>query len=77
MQLSRTLLDVDRIIVPVNIGNTHWTCVLIDLQNHCLVYYNSMVGTFYSCWDFAPFTAICFFAQWGEAPPPGGGGAPA
>ena len=43
LKLSRTLLDVDRIIVPVNIGNTHWTCVPIDLQNRCVVYYNSMV----------------------------------
>lgn len=41
MQLSETVLEVDRIIMPVHLGN-HWTCATIDLAAKELVYYDSM-----------------------------------
>lgn len=41
MQLSETVLEVDRIIMPVHLGN-HWTCAVIDLAAKELVYYDSM-----------------------------------
>jgi len=40
-QMSATILDVDRIIMPVHLGN-HWTCAVIDLAAKELVYYDSM-----------------------------------
>ena len=33
---------VDRILVPVNIHDTHWACALIDLADRRLKYYDSM-----------------------------------
>lgn len=41
-QASPNLLDVDRIIIPVNCRNVHWTCCIIDVQNEEFVYYDSM-----------------------------------
>ena len=41
-QASLNLLDVDRIIIPVNCRNVHWTCCIIDVQNEEFVYYDSM-----------------------------------
>lgn len=41
-QASPNLLDVDRIIIPVNCRNVHWTCCVIDVQNEEFVYYDSM-----------------------------------
>lgn len=41
-QSSPTLLDVDRIILPVNHGNTHWSCAMIDIQNKQIVSYDSL-----------------------------------
>ena len=41
LQLSETVLEVDRIIMPVHLGN-HWTCATIDLAAKELVYYDSM-----------------------------------
>jgi len=40
-QMSATILDVDRIIMPVHLG-IHWTCAVIDLAAKELVYYDSM-----------------------------------
>ena len=40
-QLSDTVLEVDRIIMPVHLGN-HWTCAVINLAAKELVYYDSM-----------------------------------
>lgn len=42
-QLSTSILDCDRIIVPVNQSNTHWTCAVIDLNDKKLIYYDSLV----------------------------------
>lgn len=40
---SRTsILDCDRIIVPVNQSNMHWVCAVIDLENERLEYYDSL-----------------------------------
>lgn len=40
---SRTsILDCDRIIVPVNQSNMHWVCAVIDLENKRLEYYDSL-----------------------------------
>lgn len=45
-QLSTSILDCDRIIVPVNQSNTHWTCAVIDLRDQKLIYYDSLVVSF-------------------------------
>lgn len=39
--MSATILEVDRVIMPVHLGN-HWTCAVIDLAAQELVYYDSM-----------------------------------
>ena len=41
VQLSDTILEVDRVIMPVHLGN-HWTCAVIDLAAKELVYHDSM-----------------------------------
>ncbi len=41
MQQSESILDVERVIVPVHLGN-HWTCALIDLVAKEIVYYDSL-----------------------------------
>ena len=38
---------VDRILVPINIRDTHWACALIDLANRRLKYYDSMGVSIY------------------------------
>jgi Ulp1 family protease len=40
-QMSPTVLEVDRVIVAVHLGN-HWTCALIDLAKQELCYYDSL-----------------------------------
>lgn len=40
-QASPTVLDCDRVIVPVHLP-AHWTCAVIDLQRQELCYYDSM-----------------------------------
>jgi Ulp1 family protease len=40
-QNGATLLDMDRIIMPINHGNVHWTCAMIDLVNKEIVSYDS------------------------------------
>ncbi|KAK9901672.1 hypothetical protein WJX75_007814 [Coccomyxa subellipsoidea] len=42
-QQSESILDLERVIVPVHLGN-HWTCALIDLAAQELVYYDSLGG---------------------------------
>lgn len=42
-QASQSILDCDRIIVPVHQG-LHWVCAMIDMQNQKLVYYDSLKG---------------------------------
>jgi len=41
-QLCESILDCDRIIIPMNQGNMHWVCAVIDLQNKKLIYYDSL-----------------------------------
>lgn len=43
-QLVDSILDLDRIIVPINLNNTHWTCAVIDLRGRKFEYYDSMGG---------------------------------
>lgn len=40
-QASTSLLDVDRIIVPVHLPN-HWVCAVIDMQNQIIAYMDSL-----------------------------------
>lgn len=42
-QRSRNIFQVDRIIIPVNIGNVHWTLAVIDVQNKRIEYYDGKV----------------------------------
>lgn len=45
-QASDSILDCDRIILPVHQG-LHWVCAVIDLQHRKFVYYDSLkVGPF-------------------------------
>ncbi len=39
-QASGCILDVDRWVIPVHLGN-HWTCAMVDLAARALVYYDS------------------------------------
>ena len=41
VQRSESILDLDRVIVPVHLGN-HWTCALLDLAAKEVVYYDSL-----------------------------------
>ena len=41
LQASPNLLEVDRIIIPINVGGAHWTIIMIDLKRHRIFYYNS------------------------------------
>lgn len=41
LQASPNLLEVDRIIIPMNIMNTHWVLIMIDIKNKRFVYYDS------------------------------------
>lgn len=40
-QASESILDCDRIVVPVHQG-LHWVCAVIDLQHRKFVYYDSL-----------------------------------
>ena len=40
-QASESILDVDRIVVPVHQG-MHWVCAVIDLQQRKFIYYDSL-----------------------------------
>lgn len=39
-QASECILDVDRWVIPVHLGN-HWTCAVVDLTARSLTYYDS------------------------------------
>jgi len=43
-QSRSSILDVDKIIVPVNQSNTHWTVAVVDLRNERLEYFDSLGG---------------------------------
>ena len=42
-QASESVLDCDRIIMPVHEG-VHWTCAMVDLQHKQLVFFDSLMG---------------------------------
>eukprot|EP00889_Picochlorum_renovo_P003502 jgi/Picre1/30532/NNA_005895.t1 len=48
-QSRASILDCDRIIVPVNQSNMHWVCAVIDLENERLEYYDSLKGEDSEC----------------------------
>ena len=41
-QVSTSILDCDRIIMPSNQRNTHWVCAMVDLKNKKFVSYDSL-----------------------------------
>ena len=41
---SLSIFDLWRIVLPVNITNTHWTSVHVDLRTKEILYYDSMGG---------------------------------
>lgn len=45
-QASSSILDCDRVIIPVNRHNTHWMCAVIDIRNQELVQYDSLGGEY-------------------------------
>ncbi|GAB4818844.1 hypothetical protein N2152v2_005890 [Parachlorella kessleri] len=47
-QLCNTILDCDRIIVPVHQG-IHWVCAMVDVTNKALYYYDSLKGEDHTC----------------------------
>ena len=57
-QASKTILEVDRVIMPVHLGN-HWTCALIDLKARELRYFDSMLVGALSGWDLGQGAAMC------------------
>ena len=48
-QSRSSILDVDKIIVPVNQSNTHWTVAVMDLKNERLEYFDSLGGEDHEC----------------------------
>ena len=51
-QTRSSILDVDKIIVPVNQGGIHWTVAVIDLQKKRFEYFDSLGGEDHECLDF-------------------------
>ena len=41
-QPFQSVLDYHRLVVPLNLHQTHWTCACIDLQAQELLYFDSM-----------------------------------
>ena len=63
-QTKHTVLDVDRIIIPVNHDNRHWTCCMIDLKDKHLIHYDSLHSpevTSPSCLQ----AQLCFYSRLG------------
>ena len=48
-QSRKSILDSDRIFIPVNQSNTHWVCAVADLKNRQLAYYDALKGSFCRC----------------------------
>ena len=42
---SVNVFELDRVLVPINLSNTHWTLALIEPHSRKLTYYDSMGGT--------------------------------
>ncbi|ORX66717.1 cysteine proteinase [Linderina pennispora] len=38
------LFEKDMVVVPVNIDNRHWVCMVIDFRSKCITYYDSMLS---------------------------------
>ena len=51
-QSRSSILEVDKVIVPVNQGNCHWTLAVIDLKNKRFEYFDSMGGKDDECLEF-------------------------
>ena len=41
LQMSSSIIELDRIIMPVNVGNTHWACAMVDMRAESLYYFDS------------------------------------
>ena len=41
-QPFKSVLDYHRLVVPINLHDTHWTCAVIDLKAQELLYFDSM-----------------------------------
>ena len=37
------MLDCDRLVIPVNLGNQHWVCVVVHLKEKRIEYADSLV----------------------------------
>lgn len=49
-QSSESILDCDRVILPVHQG-MHWVCAVIDIANKRFIYYDSLKGEDQKCLD--------------------------
>lgn len=36
------IFALDRLLVPINLGNVHWVCAVVDLKRKRIEYYDSM-----------------------------------
>ncbi len=50
-QHSATVLECDKLIIPVHLG-CHWTCAVISLRDRGISYFDSL-GVSCTCWEFA------------------------
>lgn len=50
-QSRKSILDCDKIIVPVNQSNIHWVVAIIDLENKRFEYFDSLYGEDTTCLD--------------------------
>ena len=38
----KSVLEYQRLVIPINLNQTHWTCAVIDLKAQELLYFDSM-----------------------------------
>ena len=51
-QTRKSILDCEKIIIPVNQSNVHWVLAVIDLKNKRFEYFDSLYGEDDACLDF-------------------------
>ena len=62
-QLSKTILECDKIIIPVNQGNLHWVCAVIDIKNQKFLLYDSLQVSRVVCGGVGVAATLIFFSS--------------
>jgi Ulp1 family protease len=51
-QSQTCILDCDKIFIPINQSNMHWTVAVVDLRNERFEYFDSLLGEDSECLEF-------------------------